>query len=210
MAKSMGSKAGLTRKKVQVRLKSGKTIQRSMMVRAGDAAKSGLKRVGGFVNRHKGKIAGAAMLAGAAYMGVKHGSKIAGAARGFHAGQKAVRDGLGAIGKKASITSRLAGGAVGALRGGMVGAGKDSARTAAISGAASKATGAVRANASAAGWLAGRAGSAVKSAAGLSTRAPLALKAGSQAYNQSRHAEGAGRVRSLARAVGAARGKKKS
>lgn len=76
MAKSMGSKAGLTRKKVQVRLKSGKTIQRSMMVRAGDAVKSGVKRVGGFVNRHKGKIAGAAALAGAAYLGHKGLSRI--------------------------------------------------------------------------------------------------------------------------------------
>jgi hypothetical protein len=65
--------SGLVRKKISVRSKSGKTYQRSILGRAGDSAKKTAKRVGGFVSRHKGKIAGAAALAGAAYLGHKHG-----------------------------------------------------------------------------------------------------------------------------------------
>lgn len=86
MAKSMGSKAGLTRKKVQVRLKSGKTIQRSMMVRAGDAVKGAAKRVGAFASKHRNKIAGAAVLATAAYAlhkGVKARAKHEDLAKGW-------------------------------------------------------------------------------------------------------------------------------
>lgn len=57
----------LTRKKITVRGKNGKTFQRSVMVRAGEAVKRTAGRVGRFVNKHKGKIAavaGAAALAG--------------------------------------------------------------------------------------------------------------------------------------------------
>lgn len=57
----------LIRKKITVRGKSGKTFQRSVMVRAGEAVKRTAGRVGRFVNKHKGKIAavaGAAALAG--------------------------------------------------------------------------------------------------------------------------------------------------
>ena len=77
--------AGLVRKKITVRGKSGKTFQRSVMVRAGEAVKRTAGKVGRFVNKHKGKIAGAAALASAAYLGVRHGSQIAGAAKGLHA-----------------------------------------------------------------------------------------------------------------------------
>lgn len=51
--------SGLTRKKIKVRSKSGKTYQRSVLVRAGE-------KVGRFVNKHKGKIA---IAAGAAVVG---------------------------------------------------------------------------------------------------------------------------------------------
>ena len=65
--------AGLTRKKVTVRTKRGKTYQRSVMVRAGEA----VRRAGSFLNRHKGKIAagvGAAALgAGALALAHKRG-----------------------------------------------------------------------------------------------------------------------------------------
>lgn len=57
----------LTKKKITVRSKSGKTFQRSVMVRAGEAVKRTAGKVGRFVNKHKGKIAavaGAAALAG--------------------------------------------------------------------------------------------------------------------------------------------------
>lgn len=57
----------LTRKKITVRGKNGKTFQRSVMVRAGEAVKRTAGKVGRFVNKHKGKIAavaGAAALAG--------------------------------------------------------------------------------------------------------------------------------------------------
>jgi hypothetical protein len=69
----------LTKKKITVRSKSGKTFQRSVMVRAGDA----VKRVGRFVSKHKGAIAAgaaAAALAGGAIALNKH--KILGAGRG--------------------------------------------------------------------------------------------------------------------------------
>lgn len=62
--------SGLTRKKIKVRSKSGKTYQRSVMVRAGDAIKRTGQRVGRFVNKHKGKLAVAgAVLVGAAVAG---------------------------------------------------------------------------------------------------------------------------------------------
>lgn len=82
----------LTRKKITVRGKSGKTFQRSVMVRAGEAVKRTAKKVAGFVGKHKGKIAGAAALAGAAYLGVRHRGQIAGAAKGLHSGLKSLRE----------------------------------------------------------------------------------------------------------------------
>lgn len=68
--------SGLTRKKIKVRSKSGKTYQRSVLVRAGE-------KVGRFVNKHKGKIAIAgAALVGAAVAGhFAHSRRVADASR---------------------------------------------------------------------------------------------------------------------------------
>lgn len=99
----------LTRKKVTVRGKNGKTFQRSVMVRAGDAIKRTAGKVGSFLNKHKGKIAvGAALAGGAALALNKH--KLMGAARGIglahnaikHSGEKvSLRDRLGVMAKGA-------------------------------------------------------------------------------------------------------------
>ena len=78
--------AGLVRKKVTVRSKKGKTYQRSVMVRAGEA----VKRVGQFVSKHKGKIAAGAIatagMVAAAHYGVRNAGAIHGA---LAAGKKA-------------------------------------------------------------------------------------------------------------------------
>jgi hypothetical protein len=79
--------AGLVRKKVTVRGKSGKTFQRSVMVRAGETVKRTAGKVGKFVSKHKGKIAAAAAI-GAGLLAARHGGQIAGAARGLAAGIK--------------------------------------------------------------------------------------------------------------------------
>jgi hypothetical protein len=76
--------AGLVQKKVSVKTKGGKTVQRSMWVRAGGAARA----AGSFLNRHKGKIAGAAALAGAAVLAHKHG----GVSKAAHAIGHAAKD----------------------------------------------------------------------------------------------------------------------
>lgn len=70
--------AGLTRKKVKVRSKSGKTYQRSVMVRAGSA----VKRVGSFLNRNKGRIAAGAAVIGLGALAAHHGIKNASAIHG--------------------------------------------------------------------------------------------------------------------------------
>lgn len=80
----MAGHAGLVQKKVNVRTKKGKTVQRSMWVRAQGAAKG----VARFVGRHKGKIAAGAALVGGAALAAHHRGSIAGAARGLHAGLK--------------------------------------------------------------------------------------------------------------------------
>lgn len=67
--------SNLVRKKITVRAK-GKTFQRSVMVRAGDKVKSGARKVGKFLNKHKGKIAAGVALAGTAYLGHKHHAAI--------------------------------------------------------------------------------------------------------------------------------------
>ena len=77
--------AGLVRKKITVRGKSGKTFQRSVMVRAGEAVKRTASKVGKFVGRHKGKIAAAAAIS-AGLLAARHGGQIAGAAKGLAAG----------------------------------------------------------------------------------------------------------------------------
>lgn len=95
--------AGLTRKKVKVRSKSGKVYQRSVMVRAGDA----VKRVGRFVSKHKGKIAlgvGAAAIGAGAIALNKH--KLLGASRGVGLALNSWRHGK-ANGDNMSVGSRL-------------------------------------------------------------------------------------------------------
>lgn len=62
----MASRAGLKKVTKTVRGKKG-AVKRSYWVKAKDAAKG----VGGFLNRHKGKILGAAALAGTAYLAHK-------------------------------------------------------------------------------------------------------------------------------------------
>ncbi len=90
----------LTRKKITVRGKNGKTFQRSVMVRAGEAVKRTAGKVGRFVNKHKGKIAavaGAAALAGGLAYAHKKGhinlggmaSRVASAVRAAPAAAKA-------------------------------------------------------------------------------------------------------------------------
>lgn len=76
----MANRAGLRKVTKTVRGKKG-SVRRSYWVKATGAVKGAAKDAGGFVARHKGKIAGAAALAGAAYLGVKHGSEIHGAVR---------------------------------------------------------------------------------------------------------------------------------
>ena len=62
----MANRAGLKKVTKTVRGKKG-AVKRSYWVKAKDAAKG----VGGFLNRHKGKILGAAALAGTAYLAHK-------------------------------------------------------------------------------------------------------------------------------------------
>lgn len=70
----MAHRAGLHQVKKSVRTKSGKTVQRSYWVKGADAAKAAggkikgaARAAGGFLNRHKGKIAAGVGLAAAAY-----------------------------------------------------------------------------------------------------------------------------------------------
>lgn len=72
----MAGHAGLVQKKVTAHRK-GKTFQRSAWVRASGTA----KKVGRFVGRHKGKIAGAAALTGAALLAARHHGTISHVAR---------------------------------------------------------------------------------------------------------------------------------
>lgn len=68
--------SGLVRRKITVKNRKGKTYQRSVMVRAGAA----VRKAGRFLNKHKGKIAGAVALTAAAAYGLhrldKHGAAI--------------------------------------------------------------------------------------------------------------------------------------
>lgn len=78
----------LIRKKITVRGKSGKTFQRSVMVRAGEAVKRTAGKVAKFVGKHKGRLAAGAAVIGAgavaAHYGIKHANQIHGAAKGLH------------------------------------------------------------------------------------------------------------------------------
>lgn len=61
--------AGLTRKKISVKSKSGKVYQRSVMVRAGQAVKRVAGRVKQNLAKHSGKIGAVTTLAGLALAG---------------------------------------------------------------------------------------------------------------------------------------------
>jgi len=135
------NKSGLVKKQVQT-----KRGLRNMWVRAGDAAKrvggaikSGAKKAGGFLKRHKGKIAAGALGAAALYLGAKHGGKAIGAIRGAYNGAKNAHAlvgklrGVGADINKKEHLALVAGGAVGGgARGAREGAKADSARATAV------------------------------------------------------------------------------
>jgi hypothetical protein len=80
---------GLVQKKVRVKTKRG-VAMRTMWVKS-SPDKPGMKvrkgSVLGFVQKHKGKIAGAAALAAGAYLAHKHGHGIVGAVRGAKLGR---------------------------------------------------------------------------------------------------------------------------
>lgn len=109
---------GLIQKKVNVRTKKG-VVRRTMWVKSQQA--SGFKvRKGsalGFLQKHKGKIAGAAALAGAAYLAHKHGKGIKGAIGGARLGHAMVREYAGSMGGKASLKHRALGALGGAAQG---------------------------------------------------------------------------------------------
>lgn len=78
--------SGLTRRKVTVKAKSGKTFQRSVMVRAGEKVKR-------FVSKHKGKlISGAALVGSAAMLHYAHKKAKADSAARAAAFKKATDD----------------------------------------------------------------------------------------------------------------------
>lgn len=148
------NKSGLQAKKVHT--KSG---MRTYWVKAKEAAKSAGKRIastamvaGRKVAQHKGKIAGAAALATAAYIGVKHGSKIGGAFSGARKGLAAVHklndmaSKLPDAGEKTppSRSEKALGIMAGAIRGARAGAKRDAARVASITGAPRNALNAVK------------------------------------------------------------------
>lgn len=131
--------AGLVRKKITVRGKSGKTFQRSVMVRAGEA----VRRAGSFLNRHKGKIAlgiGAAALAGGAVALHKH--QLLGAKRGVGLALNAWRHGK-ANGDNMSVGQRLKSIAKGAHAGFVSNRGMDKALHEHVSDARGRAGGAI-------------------------------------------------------------------
>lgn len=134
----MGTHAGLTKVTKNVKGKKG-MVRRSYWVRGKEAAKSGAKKIGGFLNKHKGKIAAGAALAGAAYMGVKHGSKISGAYHGAKAGIKHTNALAGVLGTTATRKEKAFGAVLGAATGAHDGAWKDSERMNRIRGAATAA-----------------------------------------------------------------------
>ena len=104
----------LTRKKITVRGKSGKTFQRSVMVRAGEAVKRTAGKVAKFVGKHKGKIAAGVALAGAAGIGLAlNRHKLAGAARGVGLALNAQKH----SGDKLSLRERARGISLGARAG---------------------------------------------------------------------------------------------
>ena len=113
---------GLVQKKVNVRTKKG-VVRRTMWVKSQQA--SGMKaRKGsalGFLQKHKGKIAGAAALAGAAYLAHKHGKgikgAISGALGGARLGHAMVKEHGRDAGGKTRMVDRARGAIAGAAQG---------------------------------------------------------------------------------------------
>lgn len=139
----MSGHAGLTKVTKNVKGKKG-MVRRSYWVRGSNAVKAGAKKLGGFVNKHKGKIAGAAALAGAAYLGVKHGSKISGAIGGARRGLANANKLAGMFRTTASRKEKAVGIIGGAALGARNGAKADSARMESIRSAPSRARSALK------------------------------------------------------------------
>lgn len=92
--------SGLTRKKIKVRSKSGKTYQRSVMVRAGESVKR-------FVSKHKRKLVAGAVVGGiglAAAISAKRSMDRAATAHA-HATAEAVAKAAGAWGRAAAAST---------------------------------------------------------------------------------------------------------
>lgn len=123
----MANRAGLRKVTKTVRGKKG-SVRRSYWVKASGAVKGAAKAAGGFVARHKGKIAGAAALAGAAYLGVRHGSKIAGAVHGLNSARKYISAHKAASGESLGLRTMASLAKVGAKVGARNGAAADNAR----------------------------------------------------------------------------------
>ena len=172
----MSGHAGLTKVTKNVRGKKG-MVRRSYWVRGKDAVKAGAKKLGSFVSRHKGKIAGAAALAGAAYLGTRHGSQIGGALSGARwALSGGGRSLLGNVREAAAAGARL-------------GRWRDSARMNRIGGAVRSATGAVSSRAAKAGSAISKSargafGSARKSASSFGSRVSGAASAAATAFRK--------------------------
>lgn len=96
----MSGHAGLTKVTKNVKGKKG-MVRRSYWVRGTDAVKSGAKKLGSFANRHKGKIAAAAALAGAAYLGHKHRGALSSAVERARAAHEAGKKRAGKFNKAA-------------------------------------------------------------------------------------------------------------
>lgn len=169
----MANRAGLRKVTKTVRGKKG-SVRRSYWVKASGAVKGAAKAAGGFVARHKGKIAGAAALAGAAYLGVKHGSKIAGAISGARDGHRFSNVKAAVTGNRVGIGDRAKHAAVGAIGGAFGGAKADRERSRKIGAAvervgrdaANAGRGAATSVANAGKRAAGRARTGVRHAAG--------------------------------------------
>ena len=139
----MSGHAGLTKVTKNVKGKKG-MVRRSYWVRGKDAVKAGAKKLGGFVSKHKGKIAAAAAIAGGAYLGVKHGHKISGAYHGAKKGLGVVNAIASRFHDKATRKEKAIGIIGGAMSGISKGAKADNARMESIRSAPSRARAALK------------------------------------------------------------------
>lgn len=191
----MGSHAGLKKVVKSVRGKKG-TVRRTYWVRTKEAVKG----AGRFLNKHKGKIAAGAALAGAAYLASKHRGAIKGAYHGARIANKgagAVSDGMRRVtGHGLGFKNRAKAVIMGARAGSAIGGMSDKGRR--VVGAAHSQVDKVRSIPSAiqggisGARLAGRAGVAV---------ADAGKKGIIGTVNAGRHAV-SGIARGAARAVG--------